>query len=107
MNVLNARVYTCEEQIPVVRISSGRRSGDPLAPYISTREIGFPHPGGPLHGHAAVVLPDAITDHVNAVALQFERPDDVDALMSLLTEVRRRLAQTYPTDDELGDGEGS
>lgn len=107
MSILNARVYTCEEQIPVVRITSGRRSRDPLTPYISTIEPDYPFPGGPLVLRACVVLPDAMTDHVNAVALQFEQASDVDALMSLLTDVRRKLAQTYPTEDELGDGEGS
>ncbi|MCK2219763.1 hypothetical protein MF672_039100 [Actinomadura sp. ATCC 31491] len=99
--VLNARIGDRGRQPLAIRLSVSRRYNDPLAPYISAIEADVPYPGGPLVSRALLVLPDGMTDHVNAVALEFTETRDVDALMELLPELRRLLAQRYPSEDEM------
>lgn len=98
--VLNAQVFK-RDQLRMVMIRSSRRYRDPLTPYISTDEPSHPQTGGPIVSRARIVLPDATRDHVNAVALQFDKTADVDALILLLQAVQRELAKTYPTEDEM------
>lgn len=95
--------------IPVAEITLGRRSSDPLTPYITKRESARGdtayRPGGRRYTTAGLVLPALHIQHTNGLVLEFDSLEAVDATMDYLMKVRGLLLETLTEEDIQQDDE--